>query len=80
MEKELELQNKKLELIQWLSTIEDINFLEKISELIIKEKKKDWWDNASEDEKSKIEIGINQANTGQLNEHHKARAIYAKWL
>jgi hypothetical protein len=49
MEKELELQNKKLELIQWLSIIEDINFLEKISELIIKEKKKDWWDKASED-------------------------------
>ena len=27
---ELQIQNKKIELIQWLSTIEDIDFLEKI--------------------------------------------------
>ena len=80
MEKQLELQNKKLELIQWLSTMEDIKFLEKIYDLISKEKKNDWWDNSSYSEKKAIELGIKQAEAGILNEHSKARDIYAKWL
>jgi coenzyme F420-reducing hydrogenase alpha subunit len=80
MEKQLELQNKKIELIQWLSTIEDIKFLEKISDLISKEKKNDWWDNSSDSEKKAIELGISEAEEGKLNEHYKARDIYAKWL
>lgn len=42
MNTDLQIQNKKLELIQWLSTIEDLNFLEKISDLISRENKKDW--------------------------------------
>lgn len=42
MNSKLEIQRKKLELIQWLSTIEDLNFLEKISDLISRENKKDW--------------------------------------
>ena len=37
MDPNLQIQNKKLELIQWLSTIEDLNFLEKISDLISRE-------------------------------------------
>ena len=69
MEKQLELQNKKLELIQWLSTMEDIKFLEKIYDLISKEKKNDWWDNSSYSEKKAIELGIKQAEAGILNEN-----------
>jgi hypothetical protein len=80
MEKELEIQNKKTELIQWLSTIEDLKFLEKISDFILNEKKKDWWDNISDAEKSTIEIGIEQAVAGKLNAHSKAKELYAKWL
>ena len=41
MDTDLQIQNKKLELIQWLSTIEYLNFLEKISDLISRENKKD---------------------------------------
>ena len=41
MDPNLQIQNKKLELIQWLSTIEYLNFLEKISDLISRENKKD---------------------------------------
>lgn len=44
MNGELQIQNKKLELIQWLSTIEDWDVLEKISDLISRETKRDWWD------------------------------------
>jgi 3-methyladenine DNA glycosylase AlkD len=52
MNTDLQIQNKKLELIQWLSTIEDLNFLDKISDMISRERKKDWWDELSEEQKA----------------------------
>ena len=64
MNTELQIQNKKLELIQWLSTIEDLKFLEKISDA----------------ERKSIEKGIAQADAGKLNPHSKAREIYGKRL
>jgi hypothetical protein len=76
MSTELQIQNKKIELIQWLSTIEDLNFLEKISNLISSEKKKDWWNKISDTEKEAIEKGIAQADAGSLNPNAKAREIY----
>lgn len=78
MDTNLEIQNKKLELIQWLSTIEDLNFLEKISEFISRENKKDWADQISNTERQSIEKGIAQADAGKLNPHSKAREIYGK--
>lgn len=78
MSTELQIQNKKLELIQWLSTIEDLEFLEKISDLISHERKKDWWNELSDAEKKSIEKGIAQAESGKLNPHSKAREIYGK--
>ena len=78
MDPNLQIQNKKLELIQWLSTIEDLNFLEKISEFISRENKKDWADQISDTERQSIEKGIAQANAGKLNPHSKAREIYGK--
>ena len=80
MSTELQLQNKKLELKQWLSAIEDLNFLEKISDLISHEVKKEWWDEISDAEKEAIEKGIAQAKAGKLNPPSKAREIYGKWL
>ncbi len=78
MNTELQIQNKKLELIQLLSTIEDLSFLEKISDLISHERKKDWWNEISDAEKESIEKGIAQADSGKLNPHSKAREIYGK--
>ncbi|MCG7281636.1 hypothetical protein MHJ94_10070 [Chryseobacterium taklimakanense] len=78
MNTDLQIQNKKLELIQWLSTIEDLNILEKISDMISRERKKDWWDDISDAEKRSIEKGIAQADAGKLNPHSKARKIYGK--
>ncbi len=77
---DLQIQNKKLELIQWLSTIEDLNILEKISDLISRENKKDWSDEISDAERQSIENGIAQANAGRLNPHSKARELYGKRL
>ena len=76
---ELNILNKKLELIQWLSTIEDSTIIEKIMDLRKKESK-DWWNSISESEKESIEKGLNDADAGKLNPHSNARKIYEKWL
>lgn len=73
------LLNQKIELIQWLSTIEDRSLLNKIMELRNKESK-DWWATISEFEKKSILKGIKDADEGKLNEHSKARKIYEKWI
>ena len=79
MDLEQSILNKKLELIQWLSTVKYIAAIEKIIELR-KVENKDWWNSISADEKSAIEQGLNEANAGKLNPHSKARKLYEKWL
>jgi hypothetical protein len=79
MNLELSIQNKKLELIQWLSTIEDSSIIEKIMELRNQESI-DWWNSISENEKQSIEKGLEDAKAGKLNPHTDARKLYEKWL
>jgi hypothetical protein len=76
---ELNILNKKLELIQWLSTIEDSTIIEKIMDLRKKESK-DWWNSISESEKVSIEKGLKDSDAGKLNPHSNARKLYEKWL
>ena len=75
----LNILNQKLELIQWLSTIEDASILEKIMDLR-KNESKDWWSSISEGEKESIELGLKDAESGKLNPQSKARELYEKWL
>lgn len=42
--------NEKLELIQWLSTLEDTSIIKKLMQFK-KEETKDWWNSISEEEK-----------------------------
>ena len=63
MKAELNIQSKKLELIQWLSTIEDLSVLNKIIDLK-KQENKDWWNSISENEKQSIEKGLQDAEAG----------------
>ena len=79
MDIELNILNKKLELIQWLTSIEDASIIEKIMELRKKENI-DWWDSISENEKKTIESGLKDADSGKLNPHSNARKLYEKWL
>lgn len=79
MKIELNILNQKLELIQWLSTIEDSSVIEKIMALRKKESV-DWWNSISENEKQSIELGLKDAESGKLNSHSKARNLYGKWL
>lgn len=74
-----ETLNKKIELIQWLSTIEDHSLIEELLKFRTK-KSKDWWDAISVEEKQSIEQGILEANEDKLESHSTVRKMYEKWL
>jgi predicted transcriptional regulator len=69
----------KLELIQWLSTIDNPSIIEKIL-AIRNNEKEDWWEKLNALEKESIKKGIEDADAGNLNDHDQARKIYGKWL
>lgn len=75
----MSIQDKKIELIQWLATVDDPSVLDRIMELREKEKA-DWWKELSEEEKKSIEKGTEEANSGKLESHSEARKLYERWL
>ena len=75
----IDLQNKKIELIQWLSTLDNEIIIDKLMELRESEKT-DWWNEISEGEKESIEKGIEDANSGNLRPQSEVRKLYEKWL
>jgi len=76
---EIDIQNAKIDLIQWLTTLEDRSLIQKIIELR-KNETKDWWENISYTEKKSIESGIADADTGKVKPNSEAEKIYGKWL
>lgn len=76
---DINFQNKKIELIQWLSTIDDQILIDKLM-LLRKKEKADWWNEISLGEKSSIKKGIQDANDGKLNSHLDVKKVYEKWL
>lgn len=76
---EMNIQNTKIELIQWLTTLEDSDLIQKIIELRRSETK-DWADKLSDPEKKSIELGISDADNGKLKPNSEAKKIYGKWL
>ena len=76
---QVNLQAKKLELIQWLSTVDNPSIIEKIL-AIRNNEKEDWWKSLSTLQKESINKGLEDADAGNLNDHDQARKIYGKWL
>jgi len=73
------IQNIKIDLIQWLTVLEDSSLIQKIVELR-KTQTNNWWDTISYQEKKSIEKGLTDAENGKLNSHSEARKVYEKWL
>jgi len=73
------IQERKLELIQWLSVIDDASLIEKVAK-VRDESLSDWWNEISEAERESIAIGVKEAESGSLKPHSEARAKYDKWL
>jgi len=76
---ELNIQKQKIELIQWLTTLNDKTLIQKLIEFR-NNPTSDWWSEISNKEKESIERGLSDADSGNLNSHSEARKIYEKWL
>lgn len=74
---DVELQNRKIELIQWLSTLEDNSLIDKLMKFR-EEEKSEWWNLISEAESFSIQKGIEDADKGYLKPHSEPRKIYEK--
>jgi predicted transcriptional regulator len=65
----MNLQAKKLELVQLILNTEKPSILRQVEEVF--KKKTDWWDEISEDERKSIEKGLAEANEGDLIPHEE---------
>ena len=74
-----QILDKKIELIQWLSSLEDKAMIEKLLQFR-KEETKDWWESSSISEKRSVAKGIEDAEKRKLKPHSSARKLYEKWL
>ena len=74
----MDIQAEKIQLIEWLSSLNKPSVIKKL--VALKEKETDWWDKISDEEKSEIKEGLAQANRGQVIPHHKVMNRYKRWL
>ena len=79
MNLDINIETKKLALIQWLTSLNDVSMIDKILELKNKESK-DWWNEISDEEKESIEKGLSDAESGKLTPHSEIIKKYEKWL
>ncbi len=71
------IQERKLELIQWLSLVDDVSLLDKVSDLK-EQSTRDWWDEISEAERESVSKGLQDAEVGRFRPHSDAKAIYER--
>lgn len=79
MNLDFNIETKKLALIQWLTSLNDVSMIDEILELKNKESK-DWWNETSDEEKESIEKGLSDAESGNLKPHSEIRKKYENWL
>lgn len=79
MKADFQILDKKIELIQWITSLEDKVTIEKLLQFRNSETK-DWWETLPTGEKASVQKGIEDADDKKLNPHSSARKLYEKWL
>jgi len=75
----MDLQARKLELIQLLSLTTNESLIARI-ESLIKAEDTDFWDEIPQELKDSIERGLAQADAGKTKPHSEVQKMYSKWL
>jgi len=76
----MNLQAKKLELVQLIINTRRPLTLKKVEEILKREKESDWWDEISEAEKQSIEKGLAEADKEELIAHESVmKEVKAKY-
>lgn len=76
----MNIEKEKLDIIRWVTTLNDETSIERLKMLKDNPSKTDWWDDISELEKNAIEEGLADIKAGKLKSHEEARRLYEKWL
>ena len=75
----LNLQSKKLELVQLILNTENPSTLARV-EAVLKGKTVDWWDEIGQEERDAIEKGLSEADKGVLIPHEEVmKEVRAKY-
>ncbi|MGB1018909.1 MAG: hypothetical protein ACPGVH_07550 [Chitinophagales bacterium] len=74
-----DIQNTKIDLIQWLTTIEDSEILKVLKKIKDSELQSEWT-SLSEEEKKSIEKGLQDIKQRKTTPHSEVRKIYEKYL
>jgi hypothetical protein len=74
----MNLESRKINIISWVSHLQDESMLSRIEEL--QKQKEDWWNLISDEEKAEIEEGMKQADRGELKSTEEVFSKYKKWL
>ena len=77
----MNIQTEKLDLIEWITKLNDSSIIEKLR--AIKSNyvhSPDTWDNLHKEEIESIERGLKDLDEGRVHSHETARNIYAKYL
>lgn len=67
----MNLETRKRNLINWITTVQEDEILEKVEE--IQKESYDWWDSLSDDDKNAIKDGLQQLNSGNYISHEQVR-------
>jgi len=74
----MNLETRKLNIIRWISRLEDESIIEGIEKL--RSSDGDWWEIIDENEKATIEKGILEADNGEFKTTEEVMLKYRKWL
>jgi len=80
MKATMNLQTKKLELVQMILNTEKPSVLAKVEAVFKKEKGADWWDELGEDLKAELDESLAEADRGELIPHEEVmKEVRAKY-
>ncbi len=71
----MDIQAEKIALTQLLLQTEDVAIIKKVK-AIFKKEQKDWWDELSQDQKDDIDLGLAQADAGEVVSYESIKEKY----
>ncbi len=68
----MNLETRKVNLINWISSVQEADIIEKLEAL--QKEGADWWDKVSEEDKQAIDEGLEQLDRGEFLTRSEVRA------
>jgi predicted transcriptional regulator len=77
----MNIQSEKLDLIEWISKLNDASLIQKLRSIKMNyNKSKDWYAELNDEELASINRGLKDIEDGRVNSHESAKKIYGKYL